>query len=269
MKIRSKEEIERLYKDGSAEEKRDYIERVHSAYYPLDEQTGFRVELDKLSESQLNETLNNHMTEGYIIISTWGEKLKYPEFGSYEAWQLIMAEMSNRLYRRIGDSGYSYTPVQGEWICGDSATADEVVFQRSFIVFNHKKGNFIPLEKRLEELKKLGQDWCKAFNLSFLYVPNREQETAANDSYHPAYYLNEDGKIKEIFNSLNVLTDTDRFLSLLNKDINSDYSDGQFLSYQEGVLWFPGGRGRIQDPMTLMRLNEVLANVKKGDKNAE
>lgn len=259
MKIRSKEEIERLYKDGSTEEIRDYIKRVHSAYYPLDEQTGFRVELDKLSESQLNETLNDHMAEGYIIISTWGEKLKYPEFGSYEAWQLIMAEMSNRLFRRIRESGYSYTPVQGEWICGDFTTTE--VFQRSFIVFNHKRENFIPLEKRLEELKELGQDWCKTFKVNFLYVPNREQETAANDSYHPAYYLNEDGKIKEIFNSLNVLTDTDRFLTLLNKDINSDYSDGQFLSYQEGVLWFPGGRGRMQDPMTLMRLNEVLAKV--------
>ena len=268
MKIRTKEEIERLYKDGSAEEKRDYIERVHSAYYPLDEQTGFRVELDKLSESQLNETLNNHMAEGYIIISTSWEKQDFSGSGNYETWLLIMAEMSNRLYRNIRDCGYSYTPVQGEWNCGNSATS-EVVFKRSFIVFNHKKGNFIPLEKRLEELKELGQYWCRIFKVNLLYVPNREQETAANDSYHPAYYLNEDGKIKEIFNSLNVLTDTDRFLSLLNKDINSDYSDGQFLSYQEGVLWFPGGRGRIQDPMTLMRLNEVLANVKKGDKNAE
>lgn len=235
---------------------------VYSFCSPLDAPKKIRIDLSKLSKTELNKTLNEYMVNGYIIISAFQGKPDNSQFGGYKKWLKAMTENTINLHKEIRSSGYYYTPVQSEWSFGEMEEKQSVL-ERAFIVFNFKRLKLNSLETNLTKLKELGEKWSKQFNLSsFLYIPNR-QKREVNSIYHPAYYLNLNNQVKEIIDSQNVLTDIDIFFTLLNKEINSDYKEGVTFTYKEGVLYFPVGKRSIQE--AAKRTREVIAIIPKED----
>lgn len=243
-------------------EKRTEKNDDYSFCSPLDAPKKIRVDLSKLSKTELNNVLNEHMVNGYIIISAFQGKPDNSQFGGYEKWLKAMTENTINLHKEIRRSGYYYTLVQSEWSFGEMEEKQSVL-ERAFIVFNFKRLKLNSLETNLTKLKELGEKWSMQFNLSsFLYIPNR-QKSEVSSIYHPAYYLNLDNQVKEIIDSQNVLTDIDIFFTLLNKEINSDYKEGVTFTYKEGILYFPVGWGSIQE--AAKRTREVIAHIQKGD----
>lgn len=131
----------------------------------------------KVSINELNakNLLDRHSKYGFIVISPCRG---YSDFGinkNDKGAKEKLAQINNlrvkELISIIKQSGYSYTPVYGEFVENKGTDNEEIVYERSFIIYAHDKhGNVLDVN----ELVEFGKALASKYNQdSFLVkVPN-------------------------------------------------------------------------------------------------
>ena len=181
--------------------------------------------------------MTKHSDAGYIIISAFRDGDIDPD--QYK----INKKNSKELKDLIKKSGYSFVPIWGGFEETDKQGNKQTVKQRSFIVFNFKKNNKM---SDSEELKKLGQEWCKKFNQeSFLW---KEEGQLGK-----AHYVDLNGKIEMSFNAVTPTDASDiYFSSLKNSRRNPRKKALTFReSLEKGSKVYNGKLYMSQSPSTL------------------
>lgn len=197
-----------------------------------------------LNETTLQKMLTKHSDAGYIIITAF-RTVEY----SYQE----NVRRNNKLKMDINRSEYSYIPVWGGFVETDSETGrTQEVKERSFVVFNFKRGTIEPFVGS-EGLKKLGMQLCKKYNQeSFLYKPQGSETKS--------YYLTADGKVDMTFGSVSPTTDVDVYFTNLAKGKDDPIAKRAF-TYREGVIWLPDSPKTMSE--AYKRYGEVFLGLTK------
>lgn len=138
-----------------------------------------------INEVNAKSLIDRHTKDGYIIISPCRG---YADFGlnpntDKEKLASINRKRVRELIELIRESGFSYTPVYGGFVENQGTDQEEIVYERSFVVY--------PLDRSGElqdfaELREFGIDMARRYNQDSVLVcePNGT----------PAY-VNQNGEI--------------------------------------------------------------------------
>lgn len=128
-------------------------------------------ELRSINENNIKRMINKHSEDGYIVISAcrgagdFGLDLGIQK--DKDEFNHINIERTRNLIELLKQSGYAYTPVYGGFIENQGEENEEIVYERSFIVYNHdrkgKKLNF-------DDLKHFGEEMGAKFNQESILV---------------------------------------------------------------------------------------------------
>lgn len=143
--------------------------------------------LVSINETNAKRLIDRHSNNGFIAISPCRG---YEEFGidenSPNKNQLLSQANKPRIQdmiNRIKNSGFSYTPVFGGFIENKGEENEEVVYERSFIIYPYdKQGNL----RDFNELKEFGLELTNIYNQDSFLVK------APNES---PCYIKKDGSI--------------------------------------------------------------------------
>lgn len=214
-------------------------EKVKKYYqYPFDEIKQVKIDVN---EAKSLNIYYDYSALGYIVISAFVPQVEGVKFENHEEWLEAMTERTKELRQLVRRSAYHHTHVWGEYMYGtaDFSATKTPVRQVSFIVFNSVRQNITRGAELKTTIKEFGQKWCREFEQkAFLYVPSRKEKTIDNPGYNPAYLIDGDGKTKDVFSSVALVPELDKFFKLLNREMNDDNSPEHHFTYQDGFLYF-------------------------------
>ena len=153
----------------------------------MDFSTTNNAKLVSINESNVKTLIDKHSKNGFIIVSPCRG---FDEFNIDETTpnknQLLSQANKPRIQdmiKRIKDSGFSYTPVFGGFVENQGEDNEEVVYERSFIIYPYDKQGKL---REFNELKDFGIELTKIFNQDNFLVkaPNT-----------PPCYIKKDGTI--------------------------------------------------------------------------
>lgn len=122
------------------------------------EKTSNKANLVSINEMNAKRMLDRHTADGYVIISPCrgGADFGLDPDGhesekEYDELNHINKERVKKLVEILKSSEWSYTPMYGGYIENRGTDKEKHVFERSFVVYNHRKdgsvGNFADLRQ--------------------------------------------------------------------------------------------------------------------------
>ncbi len=187
-------------------------------YRPYTTNNGKMVSINEVNAKTL---LNRHSENGFIAISPCRGFADFNINPNEPNAQQKLAEINNKRIKEcislIKKSGFSYTPVYGGFIENQGTENEQNVYERSFIIYNNKKGGETP---DFKELYNFGIDLARRYNQDSVLVKAPGE---------PPRYITQNGDIdmefsgKTSFNDLSqeYFTDlhknTDKFDDMSNR----------------------------------------------------
>lgn len=196
-----------------------------------------------LNEINLTRMLTYHNERGFIIISACR--------GDNEV--TANKEATERLKADIKKAGLAYAPVWGKFIENEGKPTERAVYERSFIVVNHKMDNSKLIDDPML-LKGLGMEWCKKYNQeSFLYKAPGENELS--------HLIRSNGFIADTFNTISFAQTADLYFTSLSKSFNRAIEAKKAIKFkfQEGVIYLAKSPSNLAE--AYMRYGELYYNL--------
>ena len=159
-----------------------------------------KANLVPINENDIKRIIATHSDNGYIVISPCRGGSDFgidPKRSKHDADQLahINNERVKEIISDIKQSGFSYTPTYGGFIENKGTENEDVVYERSFIVYNKdKSGN----NRDFEDLFNFGLSMCRKFNQDSFLV----QAPGENPKY-----IKQDGSVDFEFSGGKVFND--------------------------------------------------------------
>ena len=177
-------------------------------YRPHTYNNGKKVSINEVNAKTL---LQRHSGNGYIVISPCHAYTEYGISPDDPRRDEKAAEENNKRIRKlivqIKNSGYSYTPVYGGFIEGMDTDYPQIVYERSFVIYNQdRNGNTGDIRKLFD----FGVALSKEYNQdSFLF------KSPDNDPQ----WITKDGKVESSFKGTATFNDySQEFFTDLHKN---------------------------------------------------
>lgn len=183
------------------------------------ESTFNNADLVSLNEVNARSLIDRHSKDGYVIVSPCRSGIDFGLDPSNEAQRNKLNQINNERIKKmvslIQSSKYSYTPTYGGFIENQGSENEEVVHERSFVIYNYdKKGNI----GDFNELKEFALELGKKFNQDSVLVkaPDGKPE-----------YLKPDGSLDISFSGDVSFNDVQQqFFTDLHKNTQGKMKDG-------------------------------------------
>lgn len=124
-----------------------------------------------INEVNAKSMLDRHSENGFIAISPCRGYTDFDIDPSEPNASQKLSEINNQrikeCIRLIKESGFSYTPVYGGFIENKGTDDEQNVYERSFIVYNNKRGGEVPYFK---ELYDFGIELARRYNQDSVLV---------------------------------------------------------------------------------------------------
>lgn len=168
-----------------------------------------------INEYHAKSLIDKYCKEGYIVISPCRGCSDFNiDITAPNKTQLLSQAnkpLIQDMIKHIKDCGFSYTPVFGGFVENQGEDNEEVVYERSFIIYPYDRQGKL---RDFSELREFGIELAKIYNQDYYLV---------KASGEPPCYIKKDGSVdSELDDSLSFTDFAEKYFTDLHKNINAD-----------------------------------------------